>query len=43
MKKLKKELTELIKIFGYWSDEVFELNSNLDYTLMTKLNNNVKR
>jgi len=43
MKQLKKELNQLIKKYGYWSEEVFKFNSNLDFNIMSKLNNNIKK
>ena len=41
MKKLQKELQELINKYGYWSKEVFDFNSSLPYDKMCKLNNSV--
>jgi hypothetical protein len=40
---LKNELQELINTFGYWSTEVKNFNSKLDYTEMNTINNLVKR
>lgn len=37
------ELKELISKYGYWSNEVREFNSTLDYTTMSKINDNIQR
>lgn len=41
--KAYEQLKELIKQFGYWSNEVKEFNSTLDYTTMSKINDNIQR
>ena len=41
--KAYEQLKELIAIYGYWSNEVREFNSTLDYTTMTKINDNIQR
>jgi hypothetical protein len=38
IKKLVSELKDLILAHGYWSDEVREFNSKLDYTTMVEVN-----
>ena len=40
--KLQNELKELTKKFGYWSNEVLEFNSNLDYRTMLRINDNLR-
>ena len=42
MKKKVLELTEIIKKYGYWSNEVLEYNKTLDYELMVKVNNEAR-
>lgn len=41
--RLYNELSILIDKFGYWSNEVKEFNSKLDYTTMSKINDRNKR
>ena len=38
-----KTLQLLTDNYGYWSKEVMDYNSELDYTEMTELNNKLKR
>jgi hypothetical protein len=39
---IKAELIVLIDRHGYWSEEVLDFNSNLDYDTMMRVNNEIK-
>ncbi len=41
-KKHIQELTNLIKMYGYWSNEVKEYNSQFEYSSMVRLQQKVK-
>jgi hypothetical protein len=42
-KKVKNEFFNLVKKYGYYSKEVQDFNSNLEHTLMCRLNSMVNR
>lgn len=41
-KKYVQELVKLIKVYGYWSNEVLEFNNKFDHYLMKKINNEAR-
>ena len=41
--KLAQELSEIIKTFGYWSKEVLDFNSSLNYYEVSIINNSAKQ
>lgn len=41
--KAYEQLKQLIAEYGYWSKEVFDFNNSLEYTTMTKINDNIQR
>ena len=42
-KELQDQLKELIKKFGYWSNEVQEFNDSLSFNDMNGINLNIKK
>ena len=42
-KQLIIELQALVNTFGYWSKEVQDFNSSLDFSTMNKINQSIKR
>lgn len=43
MRKLVIQLQALVNQYGYWSEQVREFNSTLDYNTMLKVNNLIKK
>lgn len=43
MRKLINQLQAIVNKYGYWSEQVRDFNSTLDYDTMIKVNNHIKK
>jgi hypothetical protein len=43
MRKFINQLQAIVNQYGYWSEQVRDFNSTLDYDTMIKVNNHIKK